>query len=121
MCPIRKANVRLRSAAKLSYSDAQGVIDGKSLGEVPVIPEHNAGDIAHDIKILDDLAKQLRERRFQNGAVGGQSLELKFSLDDDGMPADCISYQRTEAHSLVEEVNYVLRLTAECLLMAPAL
>ncbi|GJE87543.1 RNB domain-containing protein [Phanerochaete sordida] len=93
----------VKSAAKLSYSDAQNVIDGKPLGEVPVIPEHNAADIAHDIKILDDLAKQLRERRFQNGAIGSESLDLKFELDDGGMPVDCVSYERTEAHSLIEE------------------
>ena len=74
----RRANTCFRSAAKLSYTDAQNVIDGKPLGEVPVIPEHNAADIAHDIKILDDLAKQLRERRFQNGAIGSESLDLKF-------------------------------------------
>ena len=89
----------------MSYSNVQDVIDGKPLGEVPVIPEHNAGDIAHDIKILDDLAQQLRERRFQNGAISGESLRLSFSLDDNGMPTDCGSYERTEAHNLIEEVR----------------
>ena len=47
----------------------QGVIEGKSLGDVPVIPEHDASGISHDIKVLDDIAKQLRARRFQNGCV----------------------------------------------------
>ena len=89
----------------MSYSNVQDVIDGKPLGEVPVAPEHNAADIAHDIKILDDLAKQLRERRFQNGAIVGQSPQINFTLDDGGMPSDCGSYERTEAHNLSEEVS----------------
>ncbi|OBZ70401.1 DIS3-like exonuclease 2 [Grifola frondosa] len=41
----------IRSAAKLSYNDAQAVIDGKTLGSA-VDPEHNAADIAHDIKFM---------------------------------------------------------------------
>lgn len=98
-------NLVLRSATKLSYSNVQDVIDGKSLGDVPVAPEHNAGDIAHDIKILDDLAKQLRERRFQAGAITGESLELNFTLDESGHPIDCGSYERTESNMLVEEVD----------------
>ncbi len=94
-----------RSAAKLAYDDAQSVIEGKTLGNVAIAPEHNAEDIAHDIKILDDLAKQMRERRFQNGAIGGESLDLTFKLDDNGLPVDCGSQERTEANSLIEEVS----------------
>ncbi|THG99306.1 hypothetical protein EW026_g3016 [Hermanssonia centrifuga] len=93
----------IKSAAKLAYDDAQSVIEGKTLGNVAIAPEHNAEDIAHDIKILDDLAKQMRERRFQNGAIGGESLDLTFKLDDNGLPVDCGSQERTEANSLIEE------------------
>ncbi|OJT03785.1 Virulence protein SSD1 [Trametes pubescens] len=93
----------IKSAAKLSYSDAHGVIDGKSLGDVPVIPEHDAAGISQDIKVLDDIAKQLRARRFQNGCVKSNSLRLKFKLDESGLPVDCGSYERTEAHNLIEE------------------
>ena len=41
-----------RSAAKLSYTNAQDVIDGKGLGDVSVIPEHEASAIEGDIKLL---------------------------------------------------------------------
>ena len=95
----------LRSATKLSYSNVLDVIDGKPLGEVPVIPEHNAADVAHDIKILDDLARQLRSRRFQNGAIAGEPNAIKFTLDNNGHPTDCGSEERTEANTLVEEVS----------------
>nr|VWO97758.1 CipC protein [Ganoderma boninense] len=93
----------IKSAAKLSYANARDVLDGKILGDVPVDPEHSAEGIAHDIKVLNDLAKQLRERRFQAGCVKTHSLRLSFTLDESGLPADCGQYQRTEAHELIEE------------------
>ncbi|KAI0750788.1 RNB-domain-containing protein [Daedaleopsis nitida] len=93
----------IKSAAKLSYDQVQEVIEGKTLGDVPVIPEHDANGIAHDIKILDDIARLLRARRFQNGCVKFHSLRLTFKLDDNGLPIDCGQYKRTEAHNLVEE------------------
>ena len=101
-------NVICRSAAKLSYTHAQDVIEGKTLCDVPVIPEHDAAGISHDIKVLDEIARQLRARRFQNGCVKTHSLRLSFKLDDNGMPVDCGQYERTEAHQLIEEVNIKL-------------
>lgn len=94
----------IKSAAKLAYSEAQAVIEGKTLGNVAVIPEHQASDIAHDIKVLDDLAKQLRERRFQNGSLHSDSMRLTFQLDDNGVPSDCKPFERNDANDLVEEV-----------------
>ena len=41
-----------RSAAKLTYANAQDVIDGKGLGDVPVITEHGVSEIEEDIKLL---------------------------------------------------------------------
>ncbi|CAL1700717.1 unnamed protein product [Somion occarium] len=93
----------IKSATKLSYPDVQAVIEGKTLGAVVVTPEHEAADIAHDIKILDDLAKQLRERRFQNGCLTSESRSITFKLDENGNPIDCSPYERTEANDLVEE------------------
>ena len=57
------------------------------------------------VAVLNDLAKQLRERRFQAGCVKTHSLRLSFTLDESGLPADCGQYQRTEAHELIEEVR----------------
>lgn len=75
---------------------------------MPVIPEHNASDVAHDIKVLHDIATQLRARRFQNGCVKTHSLRLTFKLDDNGMPIDCGQYQRSEANNLIEEVRTLI-------------
>ncbi|EIN10370.1 RNB-domain-containing protein [Punctularia strigosozonata HHB-11173 SS5] len=93
----------IKSAAKLAYADVQNVLDGKPLGGVPVTPEHGASDLEHDLKILQDLAKLLKERRTQNGSMSLQSIRLKFTLDKNGLPIDCAPYERYDAHSLVEE------------------
>ncbi|KAF8076455.1 SSD1 protein [Lyophyllum atratum] len=93
----------IKSAAKLSYQDAQNAIDGKGLGSVAVAPEHAALDLEHDVRNLQDLAKTLRAQRFENGTLALESLKLSFELDDNGLPADCGQYQRTDANFLVEE------------------
>ncbi|KAF9268013.1 RNB-domain-containing protein [Marasmius fiardii PR-910] len=93
----------IRSASKLSYDDAQNVIEGKSLGSVPVAPEHGAGDIEHDIKILHDLASKLRNQRYENGTLSLDSLRLEFQLDENGMPTDCWQHARNDANDLVQE------------------
>jgi protein SSD1 len=95
-----------RSAAKLSYDVAQDVLDGKILGDVPVAPEHDAADIAHDIKVLNDIARQLRTKRFATGTLALDSTRLTFKLDEKGLPIDCSSYERYDAHKLVEEVSF---------------
>jgi protein SSD1 len=93
----------VRSAAKLAYADAQKVIDGHVLGDLVVAPEHDASAIAHDIKVLERLAKQMRARRFQNGTLSLDSLRLSFKLDDNGLPTDCWQYTPTDANELIEE------------------
>jgi protein SSD1 len=97
----------VRSAAKLSYQDAQNVIEGKVLGGVAVTPEHNASDIEHDIRNLEELAAKLREQRSENGTLSLESLRLSFDLDENGIPVDCGQYRQTNANLLVKEVRII--------------
>jgi protein SSD1 len=94
----------IRSAAKLSYEDAQAVIDGKALSGVTVSPEHEQTDIERDIRTIEVLAKKLRAQRFENGALSLDSLRLSFTLDDQGLPVDCGQDKRTDAKDLVQEL-----------------
>jgi len=93
----------IKSSAKLSYAEAQRAIDGHDLGDVEVASEHCASAIEHDVKILNDLAKQLRVKRFQDGAMGLSSTSLKFTLDEDGRPVDCEQTENTDANNMIEE------------------
>ena len=101
----------IRSAAQLSYANAQDVIEGRVLGDVPVIPEHNAVDIEHDIRVLHDIAKELRKQRFENGALSLESLSLSFKLDETGKPIDCGQRTRVEANDLIEEFMLLTNIT----------
>jgi protein SSD1 len=96
----------LRPAARLAYKDAQDVIEGKVLGGVPVVPEHDAADIAHDIRVLGGLAKRLREQRFENGCLSLGLPRLSFKLGNNGLPEDCEQSEHSDAEELVEEVYF---------------
>lgn len=94
----------IRCAAKLAYSDVQRVIDDQSLDDVEVDSAHTTTNIERDILILKVLAQKLRERRIKKGALRLDNPTLTFVLDENGLPSDCGQYQRTEAHTLIEEV-----------------
>ena len=49
------------------------------------------------------MAKQMRDRRFENGALRIDKVKLSFSLDAEGRPDDCVVYDRHDSHSLIEE------------------
>ncbi|KAL4075813.1 SSD1 protein [Scleroderma citrinum] len=93
----------IKSAAKLSYTDAQKVIDGHLLSDVVVTPEHSASAIEHDLKALHSLAQRLRAKRVQDGALMLDSDRPKFTLDDNGFPVDCEQSESNEAKELIEE------------------
>ncbi|KAN0065070.1 Translational repressor [Thecaphora frezii] len=92
----------IKSCAKLAYSDAQQVIEGGELPEGKV-QEHKASDVAEDIKILDRLAKKMRARRFDGGALKINNVKLSFRLDENGLPMDANIYKTYDAHQLIEE------------------
>lgn len=93
----------IRSAAKLTYEDAQNLIDGSNVGGIVVGPDHQWGAIQSDVKLLQSLAKKLRTQRFRNGALSLESLSLSFKLDDNGLPVDCGQYERCDANYMIEE------------------
>jgi protein SSD1 len=96
--------MRLRSCVKLAYDDAQRVIEGGKIGDVKNVQEpHLVSDVESDILLLNTLAKKLRGKRFDNGALKIDNVKLNFSLDDEGRPIDCGSYIQRDANALIEE------------------
>lgn len=65
--------------------------------------ESNEGDFADEINILNRLAKKLRARKFKNGAIAFETIELRFRLDEDKRPVEVIPKIRKEAHMLIED------------------
>lgn len=81
----------IRSDARLTYEDAQKVI------------EANEGEFSEQILPLNSLAKQLREKRFANGAINFDRYEVKFNLDEKGKPLGVYFEESVEANHLIEE------------------
>lgn len=65
--------------------------------------ESGEGDFHKEVKDLDVLAKKLRQKRFNNGAVNFETVEVKFKLDEKGKPLGVIPKERKDAHMLIEE------------------
>ncbi|RUS22900.1 hypothetical protein BC937DRAFT_95258 [Endogone sp. FLAS-F59071] len=93
----------IKSCGKLSYSDAQSVIDGKALPEEVELDDQEKTDVQEDIKMLYELSKQLRDERYKNGALSMGSIKLSFELDLDGQPIGVSVYEQKESNRLIEE------------------
>ena len=87
----RVARTVIKSDSRLTYEDAQTVI------------ETGKGDFSTEILQMNELAKQLRARRFANGAINFDRYEVKFNLDEKGKPLGVYFKESKEANHLIEE------------------
>ena len=71
--------------------------------EVQAIIESQKGEYADEILVLDKMAKKLRERRFKNGAVNFDRVEVKFNIDEKGKPPSVYFKESKDANKLIEE------------------
>jgi len=81
----------IHSIRRFTYEEAQQVI------------ETGEGDLKEEIKIFWDLASQMRKQRFDNGALKVESTEVKFKLDNKGVPYEVYFKVTKEANWLIEE------------------
>ncbi len=115
LCSLRPNEEKLTFAAVFKM-DAEGKVKGKWFGrtiiesdrrfsyeEAQVGIETGEGDYAKELQILNDLAKLLRSKRFQQGAVNFETTEVKFRLDEKGKPLEVIPKIRKDAHKMIEE------------------
>ena len=85
------AHTVIKSNRRYAYEEVQEILEGKD------------GDYAEELRLLDKMAKKLRERRFKNGAVKFDREELHFDIDEDGKPTRCYFKKSTDATQLIEE------------------
>ncbi|MCC2545744.1 ribonuclease R [Hymenobacter sp. BT175] len=72
-------------------------------GEAQERIESGEGDYAGEINLLNRIAKKLCAARFRNGAIGFETQEVKFHLDENGKPTGVYVKERQDAHKLIEE------------------
>lgn len=102
-----KANVRncrigrtvIKSNRRFTYEEAQDII------------ETGNGDYAREILALDRLAKQLRKRRYDAGALEFDRAEVRFEIDDKGHPVKVFFKESKDANKLIEEFMLLANLT----------
>jgi ribonuclease R len=71
--------------------------------EVQEIIETKDGLYRDEILILNELAQQMRNERFKNGAINFSSQEVRFKLDEKNKPIGIMIKESKEAHQLIEE------------------
>ena len=97
---IRKAkfiDAVIHSRAKLSYEQAQAILDGKPA------PEGSDPTLVGMVKEAWALASAMRARRFAQGALDLEMPEIKIRLDDKGRAEVAEPVIHTKSHQLVEE------------------
>ena len=91
----RIAATVIRSRARLTYGEAQALLDGEG-GNRPA-------DVGAAVRRLRDLSLELRRRRADRGSLDFDLPEAEVVLDADGFPLDIQESVRLESHRLIEE------------------
>ena len=81
----------IHSDRRFAYEEAQEVI------------ESGEGDLKEEILTLNRLAKILREKRFAEGSMGFDRLEVKFEIDEKGKPLGIFAKEAKDSNKLIEE------------------
>lgn len=81
----------INSDKRFTYEEAQETLDKKF------------GLFFEELKILNEIAYKLREEKFKNGAIEFETEEVRFELDDKGVPISVYKKARKDTHKLVED------------------
>ena len=92
----------IHSDRRYTYEEVQTVLEGAEDPNAEVL------------RLLNRFAIQMRETRLASGAMSFESTEVKFVLDENGVPLKVIPKIRKDAHKLIEEFMLLAnRLVAE--------
>ena len=79
------------SNRRFTYEEAQEIIEGAE------------GDFSEEILTLNKIALGLRKKRFKNGAIDFDTEEVRFKLDENGVPIDVYVKARKDSNLLIED------------------
>ena len=96
------AHTVIKSNRRYAYEEVQEILELK-VESGKLKSKSDTDPYAKELRLLDKMAKKLRERRFKNGAVKFDREELHFDIDDDGKPTRCYFKKSTDATQLIEE------------------
>jgi ribonuclease R len=87
----------IRSAARLSYQQAQAIVAGEAEARVLFAP------LVPSLLAMDELAKLMRRRRYERGSLDFDLPEPKLVLDAQGEMTAIVRHERLDSMKLVEE------------------
>lgn len=87
------------SDRRFTYEEAQQII------------ETGQGEYARELEALNGLAKELRRRRYQQGALEFDRAEVRFEIDENGKPTNVYFKESKDANKLIEEFMLLANLT----------
>ncbi|MBK9272709.1 MAG: ribonuclease R [Saprospiraceae bacterium] len=82
----------IHSRQRFAYEDVQAILEGKF---------HELEDHLH---LINRITKLLRKERMKNGSIDFESPEVRFKLNDQGLPVELYVKDRFDAHMLIEEL-----------------
>ena len=89
----------IKSHARVTYGEAQGIINGDENHKVPSVQEN--------IELATDLAKILMAKRFREGSLDLEVPETEVVVGELGNTVDVIKSERVFAHRLIEEMMLI--------------
>lgn len=96
------------SDERFAYEEAQHIVEAQS-NRIPddISIRENAYEISNEIKEailkLNGLAKRMRERRMDSGAISFDKIEVKFNLDREKNPESVFFKESKDVNKLIEE------------------
>lgn len=97
------------SDQRFAYEEAQHIIETKGNNTIPVDVSITgesyvvSDEILEATLKLDELAKILRKKRMQQGAISFDKVEVKFNLNEEGEPEGVYFKISKDANHLIEE------------------
>ena len=96
----RIARTVIRSNRRFAYEEVQAIIEREQQGGKEPLP---GDEFKNEIMTLDSLAKILRAKRFADGALSFDRVEVRFDIDETGHPVSVFFKESKDANQLVEE------------------
>ena len=95
----------IRSDYRLTYEEALGRLamgdEQLAIGDGQL--DIGDGQLVGALQAMNELAKQLRKKRFEHGAINFETPEVRFRLNEHGEPIEIVFHQSTAANHLIEE------------------
>ena len=115
LCSLRPNEDKLTFSAVFTFNEEHKIV-GKWFGktiihsnrryayeEAQEILEKGEGDFSDELMKLNEIAYALRKKRFKDGSINFETEEVKFRLDENGVPVEVYVKERKDAHLLIED------------------